>query len=63
MNLNLRRITKDKKITLKKLQELSGVPMYVIHQYSNRDIKRLDINHLKQVCQILGCTASDILGF
>ena len=63
MNLNIRKITKDKKITLKKLQETSNVPMYVIYHYSNGIVKRLDVNHLKQLCETLGCTASDILGF
>lgn len=63
MILNLRRITKDKKITLKKLQETSNVPMYVIHCYCNGIVSKVGLEHLKKLCQTLKCTASDILGF
>ena len=63
MILNLRRVAKDKKITLKKLQELSGVPMYVIHYYCNSNVSKVDLDSLKKLCEILECKASDILGF
>ena len=61
VNLKLRDLLEEHGMTQKELAELVGVRPQTINAWE-KDISSIKAQHLLKLCEILGTTASDLLG-
>lgn len=58
----LRRIRKEKNLTQRTLAEKVGVNHHLISHYE-REISKPNVTTLEWICEALGVTATELLGF
>lgn len=52
-----------KKMTRKRLSELTGIRANTIGDMYNEKIKKIDVDMLDRICTILDCQVSDIIEY
>lgn len=63
MKTRLRSILADRKISRKELADKTGVHYNMIRAIYNEEVKRLEIDDLKMLCEFLNCDISDLIYF
>ena len=63
IRIRLSEILGKKKMTRKKLSELTGIRANTICDYYNEKVKKIDVESLNRICTVLGCEVSDVLVF
>ena len=63
IRINLSEMLGKRKMTRKKLSELTGIRANTICDLYNEKVKKLDIESLNRICTVLDCEVSDLLTF
>ena len=63
IRIKLSEILGKKKMTRKKLSELTGIRANTICDLYNEKVKKLDIEALNRICTVLNCDVSDLIVF
>ena len=58
----LKKILRDKKISIKQLSEESGISINTLYSITKRDSVRVDAVVLQQIASTLGVSISDLMG-
>lgn len=63
IRIKLSEILGKKKMTRKKLSELTGIRANTVCDLYNEKVKKLDIEALNRICIVLNCDVSDLIVF
>ena len=63
IRIKLSEILGKKKMTRKKLSELTGIRANTVCDLYNEKVKKLDIEALNRICTVLNCDVSDLIVF
>lgn len=63
IRIKLSEVLGKKKMTRKKLAELTGVRPNTIGDLYNEEVRKIDIDTLNRICEALDCNVSDLLEF
>ncbi len=61
IHIKLSEILGKRKMTRKRLSELTGVRANTIGDIYNEKVKKIDIETLDRICTVLDCSLSDII--
>lgn len=62
IGIRLKEILRNKKMTIKQLAEISGVPLNTLYSITKRDSSRIDKVVLRRISDTLGIDALELLG-
>ncbi len=63
VNLCLKQIMDEKKITRNYLAQITNTRFAVINKWYNNNVEKLDLDVLARICYVLGCSPGDILKY
>lgn len=63
IKIKLSEVLGRKKMTRKKLAELTSVRPNTIGDLYNEKVRKIDIDTLNRICEVLDCDVSDLLEF
>jgi len=63
IRITLSEVLGKKKMTRKKVSELTGVRANTIGDLYNEKVKKIDLDTLNKICSVLDCSISDLLVF
>lgn len=63
IHIKLSEMLGRKKMTRKRLSELTGVRANTICDMYNEKVKKIDIETLDRICTVLNCNISDIIEY
>lgn len=63
IRIKLSEMLGKRKMTRKKLSELTGIRANTICDLYNEKVKKLDIESLNRICTVLDCDISDLIVF
>jgi putative transcriptional regulator len=52
-----------KKMTQKELSELTGIRAATISAYYHETIKRIEVEHIKKLCEVFSCQPGDLFTY
>lgn len=60
---NLERLRKEKTLTQRDLAKMTGIPFYTLSRYEVSGLEMINTTNLVLICDALGVTPNDILGY
>lgn len=57
---NIRRLRRRKRLSVRKLANLAGMPWKTLLRIELRLLRELDFDHMQSLCRILGVTTEDL---
>lgn len=63
IKIHLSRLLGERKMTQLELAEATKIRPATIHEMYHEIIQRLNVDHLDRICEVLGCTLSDLIEY
>ena len=59
---NIKRIRKEKKISMDKLAKELGVSVSTLYRYEDSSIQKIPVKVFDKMCEVLGVSAAELMG-
>lgn len=63
INIDLKRIMKEKGISRSRLSSMSAMNYDLVNRYYNNKVVRVDLDVIARFCYVLNCSVNDVLKY
>lgn len=63
VKIHLSRLLGERRMTQKRLSELTGIRRNAINEWYNEITVSLKVEHIDRICEVLGCSVSELIEY